>query len=245
MSGRQIIFDTETTGFEARGADRITEIGCVEIIDFIPTGRDLRILVNPERDIPAEVTALTGHTWEALRNEPVFAQIADRFLEFVGEADLVAHNAGFDMGFINAELERCGRPKIAEARFIDTAAMARKKFPGAPASLDALCKRFEISLDSRTFHGALIDAYLLAEVYLQLNGGRERRLGFIANSSADQTVLYPPRPVRRQPLPRRITEAEMAAHADFIGEMTNSVWTRTGLLDLDAPEGARQALPTG
>ncbi|XBQ17199.1 MAG: DNA polymerase III subunit epsilon [Oceanicaulis sp.] len=230
MSGRKIIFDTETTGFEARGGDRVTEIGCVEVIDFIPTGKELRILVNPERDIPAEVTEVTGHTWEMLKDEPKFAEIADRFLEFVGEADLVAHNAGFDMGFINMELERCGRPVIAESRFIDTAAMARKKFPGAPASLDALCKRFDISLESRTKHGALIDAYLLAEVYLELNGGREQRFGFIAQPGSRQTVVYPPRKPRPSPLAERVTEKERAAHAAFIGEMSDPVWETAGLL---------------
>lgn len=229
MSGRQIIFDTETTGFNHDVDDRITELGCVEVVDLIPTGKELRILINPERDIPAEVTKVTGHTWEMLKNERKFAEVADEFLEFVGEAELVAHNAGFDMNFINMELKRCGRPAIAPARFIDTAAMARKKFPGAPASLDALCKRFDISLDSRTKHGALIDAYLLAEVYLELNGGREQRLGFISRSGEAAEVVYTPRPSRPAPLKSRVTEQEQAAHAAFIGEMSDPIWSSLGL----------------
>lgn len=146
MSKREIIFDTETTGLDPRGGDRITELGCVEVIDLIPTGKDLRILINPERDIPAEVTAVTGHTREMLKDEPVFIQIVDQFLEFIEDSTLVAHNAMFDMGFINMELERCARPIIPKSRFIDTAAMARAKYPGSPASLDALCKRFDVSL---------------------------------------------------------------------------------------------------
>ncbi|MFP4518321.1 MAG: DNA polymerase III subunit epsilon [Oceanicaulis sp.] len=236
MSGRQIIFDTETTGFNHDVDDRITELGCVEVIDFIPTGKELRILVNPERDIPAEVTRVTGHTWEMLKDERKFAEVADEFLEFVGEAELVAHNAGFDMNFINMELTRCGRKAIDPARFIDTAAMARRKFPGAPASLDALCKRFDISLDSRTKHGALIDAYLLAEVYLELNGGREQGLGFIASGGASEAVVYTPRPARPAPLASRVSNEERAAHAAFIGEMSDPLWASLGLMKAEAAE---------
>ncbi|MGJ3231669.1 MAG: DNA polymerase III subunit epsilon [Oceanicaulis sp.] len=234
MSGRQIIFDTETTGFNHDVDDRITELGCVEVIDFIPTGKELRILVNPERDIPAEVTKVTGHTWEMLKDERKFAEVADEFLEFVGEAELVAHNAGFDMAFINMELKRCGRRAIDPARFIDTAAMARQKFPGAPASLDALCKRFDISLDSRTKHGALIDAYLLAEVYLELNGGREQGLGFITRAGETASVEYKTRKARPAPLPSRVTDEERAAHAAFIGEMNDPLWKALGLVEARA-----------
>lgn len=236
MTGRQIIFDTETTGFNHDVDDRITELGCVEVIDFIPTGRELRILVNPERDIPAEVTKVTGHTWEMLKDERKFAEVADEFLEFVGDAELVAHNAGFDMNFINMELKRCGRRVIEPARFIDTAAMARKKFPGAPASLDALCKRFDISLDSRTKHGALIDAYLLAEVYLELNGGREQGLGFISRGGDSETVVYTARKPRPAPLQSRVSNEERAAHAAFIGEMSDPVWKALGLVEAEAAE---------
>lgn len=234
MSGRQIIFDTETTGFNHDIDDRITELGCVEVIDFIPTGKELRILVNPERDIPAEVTKITGHTWEGLKDKPKFAEVADEFLEFVGDAELVAHNAGFDMSFVNMELKRCKRMAIEPSRFIDTAAMARRKFPGAPASLDALCKRFDISLDSRTRHGALIDAYLLAEVYLELNGGREQGLGFISSGGDSQAVVYKTRPARPAPLKSRVTDEERAAHAALVGEMDGPLWSSLGLLTLKA-----------
>jgi DNA polymerase-3 subunit epsilon len=234
VNGRQIIFDTETTGLTPQGGDRVTELGCVEVIDLIPTGKDLRILINPERDIPAEVTAVTGHTWEMLKDEPVFAEIVDRFLNFVEDSPLVAHNAGFDMGFINMELERCGKPAIDPSRFIDTAAMARKKYPGAPASLDALCKRFDISLQSRTKHGALIDAYLLAEVYLELNGGREQGLSFIAGAGENQTVTYPRRAPRPQPLAALSTKEERAAHLAFISEMDDPLWTKLGLVKAEA-----------
>jgi len=230
VTGRQIIFDTETTGFHHDGDDRITELGCVEVVDLIPTGKDLRILVNPDRDIPPEVTKVTGHTWEMLKDEPKFAAIADQFLDFVQDSALVAHNAGFDMGFINMELKRCGKALIDPARFIDTAAMARKKYPGAPASLDALCKRFDISLESRTKHGALIDAYLLAEVYLELNGGREQRLSFIAKSGEGSDVVYPTRPQRPEPLKPQSTQKERDAHAGFIGEMNDPLWNSLGLM---------------
>ena len=226
MNKRQIIFDTETTGLEAQGGDRVTELGCVEVIDLIPTGKDLRILINPERDIPAEVTAVTGHTWEMLKDEPKFDAIVDQFLEFVGEDELVAHNAGFDRSFINMELERCGRTIIHPSRFIDTAAMARKKYPGAPASLDALCKRFEISLESRTKHGALIDAYLLAEVYLELNGGREQGLSFIADSEQSGDVQYKQQRSRPKPRASLIQDDERIAHEAFIAEMKDSVWSK-------------------
>ena len=234
MSKREIIFDTETTGLDPRGGDRVTEIGCVEVIDLIPTGKDLRILINPERDIPAEVTAVTGHTWEMLKDEPKFAQIVDQFLDFVEDSTLVAHNAMFDMGFINMELERCGKLAIPKARFIDTAAIAREKFPGAPASLDALCKRFDVSLESRTKHGALIDSYLLAEVYLELNGGREQSLSFSGADGGDGKVVYPSRAPRPKALSSRVTEQERAAHAEFISEMDDPLWQSLGLLKADA-----------
>ena len=234
MSKREIIFDTETTVVDPRGGDRITELGCVEVIDLIPTGKDLRILINPERDIPAEVTAVTGHTREMLKDEPVFIQIVDQFLEFIEDSTLVAHNAMFDMGFINMELERCARPIIPKSRFIDTAAMARAKYPGSPASLDALCKRFDVSLDSRTKHGALIDSYLLAEVYLELNGGREQSLSFSGSDGGDGKVVYPVRTPRPKSLKSLVSEQERAAHAEFISEMDDPLWQSLGLLKADA-----------
>ena len=229
---REIIFDTETTGLYPQEGDRITEIGCVEVIDLIPTGKDLRRLINPERDIPKEVQAVTGHTWEMLKDEPKFADVCGEFLDFVGDAVLVAHNAKFDMGFINMELERCGKPAIPQSRFKDTAAMARARFPGASASLDALCKRFEISLESRTKHGALIDAYLLAEVYLELNGGREQGLAFEERAGGDGRIVFPPRPPRPDALAPLITEEEKAAHAAFLESIggDKTLWKKLGLI---------------
>ena len=224
---REIILDTETTGFDPEGGDRITELGCVEVIDLIPTGREFHKLVNPERDIPKEVTEITGHTWEALREEPKFSEVAEDFLAFVGDAVLVAHNAPFDRGFINMELERSGLEPIAHTRFKDTIPMARERFPGSPASLDALCKRFEISLESRTKHGALIDAYLLAGVYLELNGGREQRLNFSQSDHSDGTATYPVRSARPTPLPSRLSSAELEAHQRFVQTLGDeALWTK-------------------
>lgn len=229
---REIIFDTETTGFHALEGDRITEIGCVEVVDLIPTGRELQHLVNPERDIPKEVTQITGHTVEMLRDKPKFREIAQEFLDFIGDATLVAHNARFDMSFINMELERCGKTPIAGNRFKDTAVMARERFPGSPASLDALCKRFDISLGSRIKHGALIDAYLLAEVYLELNGGREQGLSFDDHSGPGHTVVFPARPPRPEPLPARVSDEERAAHEAFLETIggDRTLWKTLGLV---------------
>lgn len=229
---REIVFDTETTGFYANEGDRITEIGCVEVIDLIATGKDLRHLVNPERDVPKEVTEITGHTFEMLRDKPKFAEVAREFLDFVGDAVLVAHNAKFDMGFINMELERAGLPPIPAERFKDTAAMARARFPGSPASLDALCKRFDISLGTRVKHGALIDAYLLAEVYLELNGGREQGLAFDDSGSGSGKVVFPPRPPRPQPLAGGPSDDERAAHQAFVDSIggDKTLWKTLGLI---------------
>ncbi|KAA5803831.1 DNA polymerase III subunit epsilon [Alkalicaulis satelles] len=226
MSQRQVVFDTETTGLYHDQGDRITEIGCVELIGMTPTGRDLRLLVNPERDVDAEAVRITGLTNEMLKDQPVFAQIADQVIDFFEDSEIIAHNAGFDMGFINMELERCGREPIAPSRFIDSAALAREKFPGAPASLDALCKRFDISLESRTKHGALIDAYLLAEVWLELHGGREQALGLLGEDRAATSVSFPARPPRPTPLETRISPAEAEAHAAFIAGLDDSIWAK-------------------
>ncbi|MCH8488889.1 MAG: DNA polymerase III subunit epsilon [Oceanicaulis sp.] len=226
MTGRQVIFDTETTGLHHDQGHRITEIGCVELIDLAPTGRDLRLLVNPEREIDAEAEAITGLTTAMLRDKPKFAAIADQVLAFFADSPIVAHNASFDMGFINMELRRCGREPLPAARFLDSAAMAREKFPGSPASLDALCKRFNISLDNRTKHGALIDSYLLAEVWLELHGGREQALGLLGEARAGGVVAFAPRPPRPQALAPRISEAEAQAHARFVSELKDPVWSR-------------------
>jgi len=225
---REIVFDTETTGFHARGDDRITEIGCIEVIDLLPTGREYHAYIDPERDVPEKVTELTGHTWENLkaRGAKPFKDSAQSFLDFVADSPLVAHNADFDRGFINAELERAGFNPIPIDRFIDTLKMARTAFPGSPATLDALCKRFDISLASRDKHGAIIDSELLALVYLELNGGRERRFGFDENRQTDE-VLVPvakPRPTRLTPLS---TQAERDQHRDFIKGLSDTMLWET------------------
>lgn len=229
---REIVFDTETTGLDPQRGDRITELGCVEVEDFIPTGRTWHSYVNPERSVPEKVTEITGLTAEFLADKPLFSEIADDFLTFVGDANVVAHNAPFDRGFINMELERLGRPVIENDRWVDTVAIARKKYPGAHASLDALCKRFGISLETRDKHGAIIDALLLADVYLELNGGRERALDLTGDSDATTgPIQFPPRPERPTPLGNRLTQPEEEAHRLFVETLgENPLWKTSGRL---------------
>ncbi|MED5548108.1 MAG: DNA polymerase III subunit epsilon [Pseudomonadota bacterium] len=225
---REIVFDTETTGLDPNTGDRVTELGCVEVIDCIPTGKTFHAYVNPQRSIPKEVIEITGLTAEFLADKPLFEEIAEDFLAFVGDAVLVAHNAPFDRGFINMELARLGHPIYPEDRFKDTARIARAKFPGSYVSLDALCKRFDISLDTRDKHGALIDALLLAEVYLELTGGRTRALDLSGrHASEGGKVVFPARSPRPQPLVSRVSDAERAAHAAFIDELgDDALWKR-------------------
>lgn len=214
---REIVFDTETTGFDARGADRLTEIGCVEIIDLIPTGETFHTYLNPERDVPEKVTEITGLTREFLEDKPLFADQAQAFLDFIKDSPVIAHNADFDKGFINAELERAGFDPVPNRQFIDTLKIARSKFPGSPASLDALCKRFSISLTSRNKHGALIDAELLAEVYLELRGGRMHTMSFDdKDGAADFEKGVHRAQARQTPLAPLSTEKEREAHAAYI-----------------------------
>jgi DNA polymerase III subunit epsilon len=224
MPLREIVFDTETTGRSPDQGDRVVEIGCIEIIDLTPTGKNFHVYINPEREVPEEVVKVHGLTTAFLSKHPVFAdpRVVDRFLDFIEDSPLVAHNAEFDRKFINAEFVRLGKPEFPQARFVDTLPMAKKKFPGAQASLDALCKRFNISLTNRDLHGALIDARLLAEVYLELQGGREQKLAFIeeaAAAAAADTIHYPPRQPRPAPLPSRIAPEEAEAHAAFIAKI--------------------------
>lgn len=229
MAGkREIVFDTETTGFDAWGEDRLTEIGCVEIIDLLPTGESFHTYLDPQRDIPEKVTEITGLTREFLNGKPLFEEQAQRFLDFLGDSQLVAHNADFDRGFINASLDRAGFKQIPVNRFTDTLQIAREKFPGSPASLDALCKRFDVSLASRDKHGALIDAELLAEVYLQLNGGRARSLGLEDASREDVlSTLIPVAKPRPSALPSLLSKEEAAQHQSFIGSMgVDMLWQR-------------------
>lgn len=215
---REIVFDTETTGFHAHAADRITEIGCVEIINLLPTGKTWQSYVNPERGIPEEVVKITGLRTPFFRDKPKFEDVVDGFLDFVGDGRLIAHNASFDRGFINAELKRSGRKPLPHNQFFDTLVLARNMFPGSPNSLNALCKRMQISLESREFHGALLDAQLLAQVYLELSGGRERALDF----SFDEETVDEPKDkllkakTREQKLSNPITNADREKHQKFL-----------------------------
>ncbi|NPD18628.1 DNA polymerase III subunit epsilon [Alterinioella nitratireducens] len=228
---RQIVLDTETTGFEPAEGDRIVEIGGVELLNHMPTGRVYHQYINPERAMPESAFAVHGLGDEFLRDKPVFRAIAQEFLDFVGDAQLVIHNAGFDMKFLNAELEWAKLRKLPDTQALDTLAIARKKFPGSPASLDALCRRFGIDNSAREKHGALLDSEILAEVYLELIGGRQP--GLVLNTrSRDQglgqdTESWRPRP-RPTPLPSRLTEEEAAAHAAFVDELGDgAVWNRS------------------
>ena len=232
---REIVLDTETTGFEPHLGHRLVELACLEIEDFVPTGRSLHLYIDPCRDMPEEAERVHGLSSAFLKGKPRFedAEVVDAFLEFVGEAPLVAHNASFDRAFLNWELKACGRGELGEPRWVDTLALAKRRFPGMHNSLDALCRRFKISLSEREKHGALIDARLLAAVYLELKGGRERRLELttaqaIAAVSAATQAAYGARP---RPLAPRATEAERERHAAFIRENVKSeeLWARFGL----------------
>jgi DNA polymerase-3 subunit epsilon len=223
---REIILDTETTGLSPDKGHRITEIGCVELFNHIPTGQFYHSYVNPERDVPPQAAAISGLTTEFLRPFPVFAHVVEDFLAFIGDSPLVIHNASFDLMFLNAELKRLEKPVIPATRALDTLVMARKKFPGSPASLDALCKRFNIDLSKRDKHGALIDSELLAQVYLELLGGRQRVLKIDAMSEAEETVARAERnhqfPVRRF----NLSPSEKEAHTEFVKQLKNPLWEK-------------------
>lgn len=228
---REIVFDTETTGFDAKGDDRITELGCIELIDHLPTGKSFHAYLDPQREVPDKVVEITGLTTEFLRGKPLFKERAQEFLDFVGDDRLVAHNADFDRGFINAELERNGFAPLPKSQFLDTLRMAREKFPGSPATLDALCKRFDVSLAIRDKHGAITDSILLAQVYLELLGGRARKLEIFDDafdSGADQSALKRESGfVREAPLPSGLTEEEKTAHAAFVANtLSGGMWER-------------------
>ena len=228
---REIAFDTETTGLRHDEGDRIIEMGAVEMINHIPTGRTFRTLINPKRPVSEDTVRITGITDDDLKDAPFFEHdcVVDAFLEFAGDAVIVAHNAGFDRGFLNMELALCGRDPIPEDRWVDTAAMARKKYPGAPASLDALCRRFEISLESRTLHGALLDSQLLASVYLELLGGRARAFSFEVSADVRTGVRKHAARQRPEPLAPLLTEDERLAHEAFVQSLgANALWKNTG-----------------
>ncbi len=217
---REIVLDTETTGFDPQSGDRIVEIGAVELMGHMATGKTFHEYIDPERGMPDEAFQVHGLGDDFLRGKPKFAEIGQKFLDFIGDSKLIIHNAAFDIKFLNAELKWMNLPEIPWEQAVDTLAIARKKFPGSPASLDALCRRFGIDNASRTLHGALLDSEILAEVYLELIGGRQPDFG-LATSSGSQNggsdVAWTPKP-RPAPLASRLTEAEAATHDAFVAK---------------------------
>ncbi|MBD1206096.1 MAG: DNA polymerase III subunit epsilon [Rhodobacteraceae bacterium] len=231
---REIVMDTETTGLEPAEGHRIVEIGAVELFNQLPTGRTYHQYINPQRAMPKEAFDVHGLGDDFLRDKPLFKTIAPAFLEFIGDARLVIHNASFDMKFLNAELEAAGFPTLPLNRALDTVAVARKKFPGSPASLDALCRRFGVDNSAREKHGALLDSEILAEVYLELIGGRQPDFALAAAETtiSSQTKSSTPAEVwrarpRPQPLAPRLTEEEAAAHVSFVAKLGDAaIWKR-------------------
>ncbi len=227
IAHREIVLDTETTGLDPKSGDRLVEIGCVELLNQLPSGVVFHRYINPERDMPDEAFRVHGLSADFLAKHKVFAEEVAEFLDFIGDSPLVIHNAEFDMKFINAELARLGFKPLPMSRTIDTVAIARRRFPGAQANLDALCRRFGIDNSSRTRHGALLDAELLAEVYLELAGGRQPGLE-LATTSAKAPRAGSAQPVlertARPPRPHAPSEAELAAHAAFVAKIKKAIW---------------------
>jgi DNA polymerase-3 subunit epsilon len=236
---REIVLDTETTGFDPAQGDRIVEIGAVELFNHLPTGKTYHQYINPERSMPQGAFDVHGLGDEFLRDKPVFKSIGKAFLDFIADSKLIIHNAAFDMKFLNAELTRIGLPAIPYARAIDTLAIAKTRFPGSPASLDALCRRFGVDNARREKHGALLDSEILAEVYLELIGGRQPDFGLgtatttqndkPGTSPQPATAIWRPGP-RPEPLNSHLTDAETAAHQEFIAKLgPTAVWIRRGM----------------
>ena len=226
---REIIFDTETTGLNPAGGDRMVEIGCIEIFNRVETGRHFHAYFNPERPMPSEAEAVHGLSAIFLSDKPRFADRAEELLEFIEDSPLVAHNASFDFGFLNHELKQCGRALVCTSRMIDTLVIARTRHPGAKHSLDALCTRFGVDRSQRVKHGALLDAQLLAQVYVELTGGRQIGLGLVADtarvdmsgSDGKVTIREP-----RIPRPHHAAAEELERHRAFIAQLTNPLWAR-------------------
>ena len=231
---RAIVLDTETTGLDPRSGHRLIEVGCIELDDYIPTGKTFHRYVHPERDIDPDAERVHGISLAMLADKPKFHEVCEDFLDFVADAPLVAHNAAFDRGFINHELERAGRDVLHESRWVDTLKLAQQRFPGMYNSLDALCKRFKISLAERDKHGALLDARLLAAVYLELQGGRERAFDLTTQTivaTATSAAVQASYGARPRPLGPRLTEEERALHESFVREVLKdkAVWLKHGL----------------
>ncbi len=220
---REIVLDTETTGLDPNAGHRVVEIGCVELVNLVATGRTYQQYLNPERDMPDGAFAVHGLSTDFLKDYPVFAEVAETFLEFIGDDRLIIHNAQFDLGFLNAELGRLDHPPLPAERALDTVRLARRRFPGAQANLDALCRRFNIDNTNRKLHGALLDAELLAEVYLELAGGRQPgfELGSLA-ATADPAMVEGTAP--RSPRPHSPSAEELTAHREFLGKLASPLW---------------------
>lgn len=229
---REIIFDTETTGFDPQNGDRMVEIGCIEMVNRIETGESFHAYYNPERSMPQAAEEVHGLSDSFLADKPLFANGVDALLDFLGDADLVAHNAQFDFGFLNAELELCGRPTISMDRMVDTLAIAKRKHPGAKLSLDALCTRYGIDRSHRIKHGALLDAELLCQLYIELTGGRQIGLGLAAEDTAQSanSVVVPVKPpADRTPIAPRnfsVPAEELERHKEFVATIENALWNR-------------------
>lgn len=228
----EVVLDTETTGMDPSKGDKLVEIGCVELKNHLPTGRTLQLYINPEREIPEEVIAVHGITNEFVADKPTFVETYMDFIDFIGDSKLIIHNAEFDMKFLNWELKNVGHPALKWSRVIDTLAIARKKFPGSPANLDALCRRFDIDNTSRTYHGALLDSELLAEVYLELIGGRQHGMGLNENNTSQNNaqaashISSRNKKPMRDPRPHTANEDELAAHAQMTEKLKNALWNQ-------------------
>lgn len=224
---REIVFDTETTGLDPLQGHRLVEIGCIELVNRFPSGKTFHRYLNPERDMPAEALAVHGLSVDFLRDKPFFHEVVEELIEFIGDAPLIAHNALFDLGFLNSELDRCKKALVARDRLVDTLMLARRRHPAGPNSLDHLCARYGIDNSHRTKHGALLDAELLAEIYVELIGGRQASLVLVDTSrSAAATgnggAIVLPRPV---PIAPRLSDNELAAHAQFVARLgEKAIW---------------------
>lgn len=230
---REIVFDTETTGLSPLNGDRVVEIGCVEMFNRCETGRHFHSYFNPGRSMPPEAEAVHGLSDTFLSDKPLFADVVEDLLMFIGEAPMIAHNAAFDFGFVNNELGQCGRPSVCMSRMVDTLAIARQKFPGAKHSLDALCTRFGVDRSQRIKHGALLDAQLLAQVYVELTGGRQIGLTLVAelvedlSEAAETEAVLTATPLDVRPArPHAPSEEELARHAAFVANIKDPVWNR-------------------
>jgi DNA polymerase-3 subunit epsilon len=229
---RQVVLDTETTGLDPASGDRVIEVAAIEIYNLMPTGRTFHKLIDPQRDIPEEATRVHGFTAEALRGKPLFADIAAEMMDFLGEAEIIAHNAPFDFGFLDAELVRAGRPKLDRGRMVDSLDIAKRRYPGLPNSLDALCRRLGVDNSMRTSHNALLDVKLLAQVYLELMGGKQPGLVLAAQVAAPKVTLggltreRTPRPIQPGP-------AELEAHAAFLKKLKDPAWLKPPFVEAE------------